>query len=1205
MQRFQPDTGAHHRLRSLTVFSKVLVANRGEIASRIIATLKRMGVASVAVYSDADQSTLPVRLADEAVHLGPAQPAASYLDGAAIVEAALATGAEAIHPGYGFLAERADFAEAVEEAGLAFIGPTPDQLRAFGTKHEARLLAEAADVPLMAASSVLDDLDDAITSAAVIGYPVVIKATAGGGGIGMLVCQDADQLAGHFDSARRQAAAAFGDERVYLERYLAGARHVEVQIIGDGAGQVVILGDRDCSTQRRHQKVIEESPAPGLPELIRTRLHGAARRLAESVKYRSAGTVEFLVDVDTDTIAFLEVNARLQVEHPVTEATFDVDLVELMVSIAAGGAVPTRIRQRGHAIEARICAENPWNQHQPGAGTVSALQWPNDVRVDSWVEAGTEVTAYYDSLLAKVIAHGESRQQALDRLGAALDETRIEGLTTNLDLVRAVIADPEFRAGRVSTSLLAKVRPAGRAVEVASGGTLTTVQDYPGRLGLWSVGVPPSGPMDDLSFRLGNRAVGNTEETPGLELTANGPRLLFHSDATICLTGAPCRADIDGVGLGSWEPVDVKAGQTLTVESIGPPGVRAYLLFRGGVDVSPVLGSRSTFTLGLFGGYAGRALQPGDVIHLGPDDDCTSPQPLAPGERPELVSRWELTVLEGPHADGEFLTAADREMLYATEWRVHHNSARTGVRLIGPSPTWARSDGGDAGLHPSNIHDTAYAVGAVDFTGDMPILLGPDGPSLGGFVCPAVVASGDRWKLGQLRPDDTVRLVPVVLEDAIELRAATAAGQPVPAPSVNRRRPTAPDSGILDHWPADGDRPEARWRRSGDDYLLVEYGPMVLDLALRFRVHALQRWISSASLPGLVDVTPGIRSLQLHFDPDRLPGPALLSALQEAEAELPDADHAEVESRIVHLPLSWDDPATRLAIDRYMSTVRADAPWCPWNIEFIRRINGLDAVEDVHRVVFDASYLVLGLGDVYLGAPVATPLDPRHRLVTTKYNPARTWTPENAVGIGGAYLCVYGMEGPGGYQFVGRTVPVWNRFRRTADFTEPWLLRFFDQLRFFEVSASELLDWRRDVLTGRAQLEIESSTLRLADHIRFCASHSDSIGTFRDHQQSAFNAERARWADTEARAVDPPDPVADAEPLPDGASVVEATFLASVWKVLVETGQRVSAGDPLIVLEAMKMETTVGSPLSGRVVRIMANPGQDVMPGQALVAIVP
>jgi urea carboxylase len=1189
----------------LTVFGKVLVANRGEIAARIIATLKQMGIAAVAVYSDADQSTLPVRLADEAVHLGPSQPAASYLNGAAIIEAALATGAEAIHPGYGFLAERADFAEAVEEAGLAFIGPTPEQLRAFGTKHEARLLAEAAAVPLMPASSVLHDVDDAVTSADAIGYPVVIKATSGGGGIGMLVCQDGEQLSARFESARRQAAAAFGDERVYIERYLAGARHVEVQIIGDGAGQVVILGDRDCSTQRRHQKVIEESPAPGLPKSMRTRLHGAARRLAESVKYRSAGTVEFLVDVDTDTIAFLEVNARLQVEHPVTEATFDVDLVEWMVNIAAGRDTPTNLKPQGHAIEARICAENPWNQHQPSAGTITALQWPDGVRVDSWVEAGSEVTAYYDSLLAKVIAYGDTRQQALDRLRAALDTTRIEGLTTNVDLVRAVVADPEFRAGRVSTSLLTHVRPAGRAVEVVSGGTLTTVQDFPGRLGLWSVGVPPSGPMDDLSFRLGNRIVGNAEETPGLELTANGPRLLFHNDATICLTGAPCQADVDEVRLDSWEPVEIRAGQTLTVGSIGPPGVRAYLLLRGGIDVSPVLGSRSTFTLGLFGGYAGRALRPGDVLHLGPDDDCGPPNPLPPGERPQLVNNWELAVLEGPHADGEFLTPADLEMLYATEWRVHHNSARTGVRLIGPSPEWARSDGGEAGLHPSNIHDTAYAVGAVDFTGDMPILLGPDGPSLGGFVCPAVVASGDRWKLGQLRPDDTVCLVPVGLEEALDRRAATAAGQPSPAPNLNARRPAQHDGGILDHWSADGDRPEVRWRRSGEDYVLVEYGPMVLDLALRFRVHALQRWIDRASLPGLVDITPGIRSLQLHFDPDRLPGHALLGALQDAEAELPDAEHAEVESRIVHLPLSWDDPATRLAIDRYMSTVRADAPWCPWNIEFIRRINGLDAVEDVHRVVFDASYLVLGLGDVYLGAPVATPLDPRHRLVTTKYNPARTWTPENAVGIGGAYLCIYGMEGPGGYQFVGRTVPVWNRFRQTADFTQPWLLRFFDQLRFFEVTASELLDWRRDVLSGHAQLEIESSTLRLADHIRFCATHADSIRAFRDRQQDAFNAERVRWAGAEAQAQTAPDPVADAEPLPDGASVVEATFLASVWKVLVETGQRVSAGDPLVVLEAMKMETTVGSPLNGRVVRIMANPGQDVLPGQPLVAIVP
>jgi urea carboxylase len=320
---------------------------------------------------------------------------------------------------------------------------------------------------------------------------------------------------------------------------------------------------------------------------------------------------------------------------------------------------------------------------------------------------------------------------------------------------------------------------------------------------------------------------------------------------------------------------------------------------------------------------------------------------------------------------------------------------------------------------------------------------------------------------------------------------------------------------------------------------------------------------------------------------------------------LPTASAATVESRVVHLPLSWDDPATREAIDRYMSTVRSDAPWCPWNIEFIRRINGLGDVADVHRTVFDASYLVLGLGDVYLGAPVATPLDPRHRLVTTKYNPARTWTPENAVGIGGAYLCIYGMEGPGGYQFVGRTVPVWNRFRSTSAFTEPWLLRSFDRLHFFEVSAAELLDWRRDMLTGRAAPETESGTLRLADHLAFCADNAPGIAGFRARQQAAFNEERARWAASDAATphADESDP--GDERLPEGSTVIEAALLASVWKVLVAPGDRVAEGDAVVVLESMKMETTVHMPIGGTVVGVMVRSGQEVVPGQALLAVVP
>jgi urea carboxylase len=272
-------------------------------------------------------------------------------------------------------------------------------------------------------------------------------------------------------------------------------------------------------------------------------------------------------------------------------------------------------------------------------------------------------------------------------------------------------------------------------------------------------------------------------------------------------------------------------------------------------------------------------------------------------------------------------------------------------------------------------------------------------------------------------------------------------------------------------------------------------------------------WVADHQVEGIVDLTPGIRSLQVHVDGRALDVPCALDLVRQAEDELPDLADLVVPSRVVHLPLSWDDPATLDATERYMRTVRDDAPWCPHNLEFIRRINGLDSIDDVHRIVFDASYLVLGLGDVYLGAPVATPVDPRHRLVTTKYNPARTWTPENAVGIGGAYLCVYGMEGPGGYQFVGRTVPVWNRWRTTRHFApgQPWLLRFFDQIRWFEVSADELLDWRRDLLLDRVTLDIEETSFSLAAHHRFLDAHATEIVAAKDRQQAAFDEERQRW----------------------------------------------------------------------------------------------
>ena len=654
------------------------------------------------------------------------------------------------------------------------------------------------------------------------------------------------------------------------------------------------------------------------------------------------------------------------------------------------------------------------------------------------------------------------------------------------------------------------------AVEVLRPGTFTTVQDYPGRVGYWSVGVPPSGPMDGLSFRLGNRLLDNRDGAAGLEITLRGPGLRFKRDTVACLAGARFAAALDGRPLAPWSPFRARVGSVLDVEGLRGPGLRGYLLFRGGLDVPPYLGSRATFALGGFGGHQGRALRAGDRLALAADPrPALEPgPPLAAEGIPCLGREWQLGVLYGPQGAPGFFTDRDVEMLFSAHWEVHHNSARTGVRLVGPRPRWARPDGGEAGLHPSNIHDNPYAVGAVDFTGDMPVVLGPDGPSLGGFVCPAVVVQAQLWKLGQLAPRDRVRLVPVPAEAALaaeraQERMIETLAPPRPAPSrVALGR--APGSTELRRFEVAGTRVVVR--PSGDRYVLVEFGPDVLDLELRLRVHSLERALERIRPPGILDVTPGIRSLQLHHDTRVLPRARLLEVLDEALALAAPPEELQVSSRVVHLPLSWDDDAVHETVRRYMSGVRADAPWCPDNIEFIRRMNGLTSAEAVREIVFGASYLVMGLGDVYLGAPVATPLDPRQRLVTTKYNPARTWTPPNVVGIGGAYLCVYGMEGPGGYQLVGRTVQVWNdRPKDECWEGKPWLLRSFDRIRFFPVGHEELTEIREDFPAGRYRVRIEPGTLRLSEHRAFVHSVRDEAAEFKRRQGAAFEEERSRW----------------------------------------------------------------------------------------------
>jgi urea carboxylase len=1214
------------------MITKVLVANRGAIACRVIRTLRRMGLQSVAVYSEADAESLHVAMADESVCIGPAAVASSYLSATNIIEAARSTGAQAIHPGYGFLSENANFVDACDAAGLIFLGPTAHQIRVFGLKHTARALAKEAGVPMLPGTGLLADRDAALQAASEIGFPVMVKSSAGGGGIGMQMCRDAAELSKAFDSVRRLAQANFSDSGVFLERYIANARHVEVQIFGDGNGQVLSLGERDCSLQRRNQKVVEETPAPGLREDVRAALQDTACMLARSVAYRAAGTVEFVVDAQTQEFFFLEVNVRLQVEHGVTEAVTGIDIVEWMIRLGSGDLPPLATLKpapRGHSVQARLYAEDPYRRFQPSTGLLTEVHFPSDIRVDTWVEPGTEVTAHYDPMLAKLIAYGDTREQALANLKRALDETRIAGLESNLDYLRAVMDFDLFARGEHTTRSLDGFTAPSHAIDVLAAGVQTSVQDWPGRIGYWDVGVPPSGPMDSHALRLANRLLGNPQGAAGLEMTVAGPTLSFRSSSRVAITGAPMEVTLDGVAVPMNCAVAVSGGQTLRIGKLQGAGCRAYLAVPGGFDVPDYLGSGSTFTLGQFGGHGGRVLRAGDVLHVGAPGRATATPPrlelamaaaAAAALVPAFSTHWEIGVLVGPHAAPDFFTEADIETFFATDWQVHYNSSRTGVRLIGPKPRWARTDGGEAGLHPSNIHDNAYAIGAIDFTGDMPVILGPDGPSLGGFVCPATVVQAELWKLGQLAPGNSVRFVPLRLDEATALLRAEHGAFALPDAAADDlplvcAMPVAGheavrDAAVLHCIAAERSGVEVVFRRAGDAYVLLEFGELKLDLTLRFVVHALmlrlQDWRDSGRLHGVIDLTPGIRSLQVHYDPLRLPLPALMALLLEAQAGLGDVSGVEVPSRTVWLPLSWDDPSTKLAIEKYMQSVRADAPWCPSNIDFIRRINGLPDMQAVYDIVFDASYLVLGLGDVYLGAPVATPLDPRHRLVTTKYNPARTWTPENAVGIGGAYLCVYGMEGPGGYQFVGRTVQMWNRWRATREFSrdKPWLLRFFDQIRFYPMEAQALLAYRKDFVAGRASLRVEDGVFRLADYERFLRDNDASIGDFRQLQRTAFEAERERWreAGVSEQSAEVQEDSASRNAAADAfdGEVVSSQVSGGVWSVTAAVGDVVKAGQVLVVIESMKMEVAVQAPCDGRVEQLLCVEGQAVSAGQPL-----
>jgi len=1207
------------------LFAKVLIANRGEIALRLLRTVQELGITAVVIYSHADRHSPAVRLADEAYCLSDGEHSAvadTYLNADKILTMAQACGAEAILPGYGLLAENADFARRCAQLGITFVGPTEQQLRQFGLKHEARTLAKAAGVALLPGTDLLMSLEEALSAAATLGYPLMLKSTAGGGGIGLCRCNSSEELAAAFARVQQQGQAYFQHAGVFLERCVEGARHLEVQIVGDGLGQVVALGERDCSLQRRHQKVVEETPAPGLSAATRERLCQAAIHLGQWVQYRSVGTVEFIYEPATEAFYFLEVNSRLQVEHTLTEAVTGLDLVALMLQIAAGQCPDlTALPQpSGVALEVRLYAEDPLRDFAPMAGTLSQVWFPERpwLRVDGWVEAGSQISSHYDPLLAKLIVQGADRPEALRRLSQALDESQLEGLITNQPYLRALLDWAPMVAGQYHTTSLAQFSYQPPVIAVVQPGTFTSVQDYPGRVGYWAIGVPPSGPMDDRSFRLANALVGNAPDAAGLECTLQGPVLRFYQDSVIAICGGLCQPTLDGQPIAVHGPVLVTAGQTLDLGTV-TAGCRSYLAVRGGLATPEYLGSRATFALGQLGGVQGRCLQAGDQLPLG--QAVAGPVPTAPlaaqlqpgfGCLPQAGACWQIGVLHGPHGAPDFFTPEYLATFFASDWQVHYQSNRLGVRLSGPKPQWSRQDGGEAGLHPSNIHDCQYAIGSINFTGDSPVILGPDGPSLGGFVCPVTVARAEQWKLGQLRPGDRIRFVAISFEQALMAEQAwdqalsTLSAPVLPQAVLTPTLTTVAGESacVLARLPADDGRPQVSYRQAGDKCLLVEYGDETFSLALRLRVHALMQALAERPIAGVEELSPGVRCLQIRFDSRRLSQSSLLKVLMAVETTLPDVQTLKVPSRTLWLPLAFEDSSTLAAVDRYRQSVRDTAPWLPNNVDFIQRINGLSHRDQVAQTLYAARYLVLGLGDVYLGAPCAVPLDPRHRLLTSKYNPARTHTAEGAVGIGGVYLCIYGMDSPGGYQLVGRTLPIWQRHAGS----EPCVLRFFDQIRFYPVAETELPVLREAQQQGRLALRIEEGEFCLAEHETWLAAEADEVRAFEARQQAAFAREIALWQQSHWQP-QWHDTAPPAEPPVAGAGEsqhpVAAQVSGSIWKLLVSPGQRVSAGEPLVILEAMKMEFAIAAPVDGVVGALLCQPGRQVQAGEPLLHLAP
>jgi urea carboxylase len=1206
----------------------VLIANRGEIASRIIKTCKKYNLKSVAIYPIEDIESLHVIEADVAVQL-EGIGANAYIDIDQIVKIAIKENVDVVIPGYGFLSENSNFAFKLAEHGIAFAGPSAESIEKFGLKHLARKIAIDCNVPVVPGTELIEDSKKLIQACKKIGYPIILKATAGGGGMGLKVCYSSSEVEANFAEVKSRGASLFSNTGVFVEKYIKNSRHIEVQIFGNGLGDVVSYGERECSIQRRHQKIIEETPSPFVESLgkkeidLRKRLTVCAKNLASSINYKSAGTVEFLVDDDTGNFYFLEMNTRLQVEHGITELVYNVDLVYFMLlqsdcELSNTGLDVSFLKSNlnytddgveipnGHAFEVRVYAENPIKDFAPSPGILHHVSFPTNslntldykIRIDHWIETGGKVSPYFDPLLAKVMVWSPTRTSA--NIIKVLNDIKIQGPINNIEYCISILNSEFFKKGYTLTNFLDTFKFEPYLIEFEEAGNYTTVQDLPGRPEIRH-GVPRSGPVDDLSLQLANIIVENDINTEGLEFTMKGPVLKFHSSAIIAFAGATFNITLnDSINLPMFTQLFIPAGSIINVDEVVGKSSKCFMAIKGGLPgVANYLGSKSCTPALNLGGHQGRTFLPGDCLAVKACEFIESFKTgyiLPDGLKPKFDSDEVIVrMISGPHDTPDIASDVGLEKVYSYPYTVNFNSNRGAIRLDGPAFDFSRSNGGDGGGHPSNILEYPYPCCGLSTVGSTMVLFGVDGATLSGFACLSVPCLVDFRKFGQAATNSIIKFKLISYTDSIKLLKQRleflkiAATRPNDIPvdtfvqydTLKEYQTIESKLGkFLYHREKSTNLPSVSFRQGGESMIIIDFGVTEFSLFNNGRQHIFNIEITKR-LKGIYNsVECSTGAMCVTFDPLNIDRDDLLTKLIEIESEIPNVEKLKVPSRLFKLPVCFEHSAIDHCIKRYMHSQRPHAPYLPSNIDYLMKANCIESYDKFKECIIGKPEIVVAVSFLCAN-PLLVNIDPRSRFLTSKYNPARTSTPQGAIGSGGVSQSIYSVESPGGYMIWGMTLPnwYWDTFSRIH--SNPWPLENFDQVVYYEVNEKELSDLNTKFLTKRLNFEPEENEFDFAEYSKFLKSIEAETIIKQDNKKVELakladeeEKDQKLWNKEKEEAKASKSSSNDLLNNPNAMKII-ATLPANVFKFIFGKNDIVSTADVLVILEAMKMEIPI------------------------------